>query len=388
MAQDGYLVISDITGYTSFLSRSELEHAEDSLRGLMNVLIEHTRPPLVISRLEGDAVNSYAPRESFRQGQTLVETIEVTYVAFRKALERMVLNTTCPCNACKLIPDLDLKFFVHYGTFVVQELGGSYDLVGSDVNLAHRLTKNSVTHSTGTKAYALYTKPAVDALGIKDMCVYMEPHTESYEHLGEIMTFVQDLHEVWEREKDRARIFISPEDAVRTYEHEFPVQQTLMWDYLTRPETRAVLLGSRTDKIINKPSGRFGQGTVYYCAHGSSQYRQITVDWQPFEQFSFQDDAPFPGVTALSTVRLTPSDTGTRVSLSMGNSKGPFPMKLAHDLFIRFWPYGGSFRRLEALIEEEIAAGTVVQSSPSAVEVEAVERAVAEGLRSEQAPVG
>ena len=63
-------------------------------------------------------------------------------------------------------------------------------------------------------------------------------------------------------------------------------------------------------------------------------------------------------------------------------------MKLAHDLFIRFWPYGGSFRRLEALIEEEIAAGTVVQSSPSAVEVEAVERAVAEGLRSEQAPVG
>ena len=74
--QKGFLVIADITGYTAFLSGSELEHAEDSLRSLISLIIEHTRLPLVISRLEGDAVISYANESSFYQGQTLVEMIE------------------------------------------------------------------------------------------------------------------------------------------------------------------------------------------------------------------------------------------------------------------------------------------------------------------------
>ena len=65
MAERGYLVIADITGYTAFLSDSELEHAEDSLRDLLDLIIEQTKPPLVISRLEGYAVISYAPEASF-----------------------------------------------------------------------------------------------------------------------------------------------------------------------------------------------------------------------------------------------------------------------------------------------------------------------------------
>lgn len=94
-SQDGYLFIADITGYTAFLRESELDHAKDSLRSLLDLLIEHTKPPLIISRLEGDAVISYTPDDSFMQGQTLVELIESTYVEFRRALELMVLNTTC-----------------------------------------------------------------------------------------------------------------------------------------------------------------------------------------------------------------------------------------------------------------------------------------------------
>ena len=188
MSEQGYLVISDITGYTACLSKSEFEHAEDSLRDLLTLLLEHTKPPLVLSRLEGDAVISYAPQGSFLQGQTLVETLESTYVAFRQALERMVLNTTCACKACRNIPSLDLKFFVHYGTFMFQQLGAHVELVGSDVNLIHRLTKNSIIEKTGFKAYAVYTQAAVDALGIEGLCGGMTPHTESYEHLGEVAT--------------------------------------------------------------------------------------------------------------------------------------------------------------------------------------------------------
>jgi hypothetical protein len=152
----GYFLIADITGYTVYLSQSELDHAQGTLTALLNLLIEHTKPPLVISRLAGDAVISYGLRDHFFQGQTFVEMIEDTYVAFRRAIDLMVLNTTCGCNACRNIRSLDLKFFVHYGSFGLQKLGAHEEMVGADVNAIHRLLKNTVTEKTGARAYALY----------------------------------------------------------------------------------------------------------------------------------------------------------------------------------------------------------------------------------------
>jgi hypothetical protein len=62
--QDGYLLIADISGYTLYLSKSELEHAQEILTALLELLVDHTRPPLVISRLAGDAVISYGLRST------------------------------------------------------------------------------------------------------------------------------------------------------------------------------------------------------------------------------------------------------------------------------------------------------------------------------------
>ena len=43
--QAGFLLIADITGYTSYLSHSELEHAQEILQALLELLIDHTKPP-------------------------------------------------------------------------------------------------------------------------------------------------------------------------------------------------------------------------------------------------------------------------------------------------------------------------------------------------------
>ena len=64
---EGFLLIADITGYTRYLNESELEHAQDTLTALLELLVENTRSPLVISRLEGDAVISYGFREDIFQ---------------------------------------------------------------------------------------------------------------------------------------------------------------------------------------------------------------------------------------------------------------------------------------------------------------------------------
>ena len=222
MSQNGYLVIADISGYTAFLSGSELEHAEDSLSALLSLMIEQTRSPLVLSRLEGDAVISYAPKETVLDGQTLVEIIETTYVEFGRARERMVLNTSCTCNACKNIPNLDLKFFVHYGSFLLQDLGTHIELIGNDVNLVHRLTKNTIVEQTVIRAYAAYTEQASEALEIGEFCRTLVQHSESYEEFPGVVVFVQDLNDVWERARTLAPGGIKPEDTLITQSQEFP----------------------------------------------------------------------------------------------------------------------------------------------------------------------
>ena len=166
MADRGFILIADITGYTVYLNESELEHARGTLTDLLELLVEHTRPPMVISRLEGDAVLSYAFEDGFVSGQTFLERVEDTYVAFRKAIELMILNNTCKCNACANVSTLDLKFFVHFGRFALQRIDTYDELLGTDVNLIHRLLKNSVTADTGIRAYVLCTAAAVKVLGI------------------------------------------------------------------------------------------------------------------------------------------------------------------------------------------------------------------------------
>lgn len=210
MPEKGYLVISDITGYSTYLKESELEHARDSLAALLRLLIEHTRSPFAIAKLEGDAVFSYAPANAFLQGQSLLEMMEGTYVAFRRALELMILNTSCPCNACRNLPNLDLKFFIHFGEYDIQDLGPFKELVGNDVNLLHRLLKNKIKEERGLKAYAAYTQKVANHVEINAFFADGHKYSEAFADVGEVQLYLQDLHGVWEKCEKKRELKLSP----------------------------------------------------------------------------------------------------------------------------------------------------------------------------------
>lgn len=57
-ADRGSLVLTDISGYTTYLLGTELEHAQDVLSDLMGVVVGTLQPPLHVTKLEGDAVFS------------------------------------------------------------------------------------------------------------------------------------------------------------------------------------------------------------------------------------------------------------------------------------------------------------------------------------------
>ena len=57
--QTGYLVLADISGYTSFVAQTEIEHADMALAFLLETIVEKLSNLLTISQLEGDAVFAY-----------------------------------------------------------------------------------------------------------------------------------------------------------------------------------------------------------------------------------------------------------------------------------------------------------------------------------------
>ena len=370
MTQQGFLIISDITGYSKYINESELEHARDSLTALLNLLIKHTQSPLVLSKLEGDAVFSYAPAGGFLQGQSLLDMIETTYASFRKALELMVLNTTCPCNACRNLPNLDLKFFVHYGAYMTQKLGNFTELVGNDVNLVHRLAKNQIKEKTGFKAYAAFTQPVMDALGLADFQNSLIPHRETFADVGEVQMYVDDMHKVWERLKDRVRIEVRPEAALLIREYVFPIPASILWEYMTKPEYRAILLGVPNVEIRNQAQGRTAVDSVYLCYHGKMESQQCILDWQPYEGYTINSTTPL-GVNFNMTYNLVPTADGTRLINLYGKSQGPRIMCIISNLLQKIVFAPQTDKNVELLrqrIQQDLADGTAFVSPPIEVD--------------------
>lgn len=362
--QSGPLLIADITGYTLFLSESELEHAQEILTSLLNLLIAQTRPPLIISRTAGDAVISYAIGLPAIQSQTFVELLEDTYVAFRRAIELMVLNNTCRCAACANVSALDLKFFVHFGVFGVQNLGGHDELVGSDVNLLHRLLKNHIIEATGIRAYTVYTAAAIAALGLAEIAASMIPHTEQYEHLGEVHMLVQDMQPAWKARRDEIVVDIPEEHVQVRVSRDFSLPPHLLWDVLSRPDFRKLILQAVNQTVINRQEGRIAPGSEFHCDHGNRVTLQRILTWHPFEMIVTEDTTPIPGTTIYIRWQLIPNHGGTTLEIAAGDGRGGFIRRhLVNVVAKKMLPreFGNGLERLHQHL-----AATNVSASPAA----------------------
>lgn len=195
--QTGYLILADISGYTSFVAKTEIEHAGLALSYLLETIIEQLDDLLTIAKLEGDAVFAYVEEDKLDDCKKLLGLIDQTYLAFRERALSLFKQATCPCKACQALPTLDLKFVLHHGDFVMQQVAGIRDLLGTDVNLIHRLLKNGVSESTGWKGYALFTEQTLKHMQCNQDSYFKR--CETYEHLGDVNIYCMDMHVRYEQ---------------------------------------------------------------------------------------------------------------------------------------------------------------------------------------------
>ena len=52
--QPGTLVLADLSGFSSYLAQTELDHARDVLTELLHLIVDHFRPTLTLAEVEGE----------------------------------------------------------------------------------------------------------------------------------------------------------------------------------------------------------------------------------------------------------------------------------------------------------------------------------------------
>lgn len=351
----GYLLIADISGYTAFLTQSELEHANPILHSLLGALVEQVGDPLHLWRMEGDAVLAYTTDREFPTGEAFLTICENLYNSFATHRENMVANSTCPCRACGNLATLDLKILAHHGEFEEMKIGLMTDISGPDVILVHRMAKTDVKESTGIRSYAMFTQAALEVMQIpRDAVVDYET---SFQHFGEVRCGVYDLAAAWERHRaQRERHFLTEDEGHWTKRHVFRTSRDVLWQALTDPRQKRRWM-KMLDVTAHNEADRLGAGTRYHCVHEAMEFQYTVTDWEPLRYFSTRIGDPMhPGSWNEETYEIQPVSDGFELRYTMGmvhdedgNPKPEYVQPIV-DFLDGFWD--STFAELDSILAE------------------------------------
>lgn len=130
----GLIFIPDISGFTNFVKKIDIDLGWKITRELLIEIIESNPLYLEISEIEGDAVLYY------KQGKPIeIEAIMNGFQDIMKAFNKKYQKLR---EAYGIEADLSLKLIVHYGSLSEFKIKGFTKLYGRTVIEAHRLLKN------------------------------------------------------------------------------------------------------------------------------------------------------------------------------------------------------------------------------------------------------
>lgn len=165
----GLIFIPDISGFTHFVKKVEIEHSRLIVQELLEILIDTNEMGLKVSEIEGDAILFYKFGEKPRLTE-VYHQVESMFTAFHKNLMNYGSRRYCQCEACLLASDLTLKVITHYGEFTEYKVKNFRKLIGKDVIVAHELLKNDVDqHEYWLVTEGLFKKSEMQADTVSQM---------------------------------------------------------------------------------------------------------------------------------------------------------------------------------------------------------------------------
>ena len=182
MENPALIFIPDISGFTEFITQTEIKHSNHIISELIEIILSANRLDLTVSEIEGDAVLFYRKGEPPTL-QELVGQVKQMFLDFHTHLLVIQRDNVCQCGACRSAINLSLKFIAHYGELNETVIRNFTKIIGSDVILAHRLLKNNI----GETEYMLLTDKYFRTQGVNEQ--QLEPWVEFKEHTEEYKNF-------------------------------------------------------------------------------------------------------------------------------------------------------------------------------------------------------
>jgi uncharacterized protein YndB with AHSA1/START domain/class 3 adenylate cyclase len=310
---DGVLVMADISGYTAFVAGTEQDHSQEILAELMEAISRSFGGKLTVDQVEGDALCCTTERTDVG----VVDWLRETYRVFHRRLRDIRSATTCPCRACATVQDLGLKFVVHRGSFSRYEVAGRVQLHGNDVNLIHRLLKNSVPG----REYLLATAPTL-APWPESVRAEFVSAPQRYD-LGEVDASYMDLRPVRDAVWNEEAPTVDPAKAKIRSTARFPGTPEEVFRHFTDPKLRQIWMG--VPRVDFHPGARGSLvGAEYHCIHGPNQKSVFKIlGCKAPTEITMQVEFPFVGTVWRTDRAEAEGPSTTRVDTAISwNSSG------------------------------------------------------------------
>ena len=218
MAESATILIPDISGFTDFVTRIELEHGAHIIKELLEVLANANTTGFTLSEIEGDALLLYRKAPAPSLGE-VVDQCKDMFVRFHECLVAIECDAVCTCGACRTASHLGVKFVVHFGEIQEISIAGFTKATGVDMIVAHRLLKNDVP----AREHILVTEAGVEKLGAPDKSNKLKWEMESseYDGVGEVRYHFASLEPLLELVPS---VPPRPNDVKRLGENSFSVE--------------------------------------------------------------------------------------------------------------------------------------------------------------------
>ncbi len=193
-AEPTLICIPDISGFTQFMSSTDIELSSKVIPSLLNKVIYANKLELRVSEIEGDAILFYrtGPLPTFTE---LVYQCRLFYTEFYKQLKKLKKKYNKVPGGEKIPDILGLKIVLHYGKQIsAVPIGKNIKLMGEDVIIAHRLLKNKIP----IEEYILLSEDLLSEY--KDTTIErnfgwgdLHDRETEYKHIGEVNYSYIDL---------------------------------------------------------------------------------------------------------------------------------------------------------------------------------------------------
>jgi len=340
--------MADISGYTAFVAGTEQDPSQEILAELMEAISRSFGGKLTVDQVEGDALCCTTDRTDVG----VTDWLRETYRVFHRRLRDIRSATTCPCRACATVQDLGLKFVVHRGSFSRYEVAGRVQLHGNDVNLVHRLLKNTVPGHE----YLLATAAALAAWPESLRAEFVSA-PQRYD-LGPVDASYLDLRPVRDAVWSEETPTVDPATAKIRSTMRYPGTPEEVFRYFTDPKLRQIWMG--VPRVDFHPGARGSLvGAEYHCIHGPNQKTVFKVlGCKAPTEITMQIEFPFVG-TVWRTDRAEaegPSTTrvDTAISWKTTGIKAPVLDFMAARMLRR---YGAQYdKRVAEMIQDSARA--------------------------------